>query len=295
MPRKSVRSQPSMAALVKALSKAKVSGKGVYKSRARKTVTGKGFYKGFGGDLGHWLGKGASALTGVQGLDNVGRSLGNWGSSKTGFGAYKLSHNSLVPDIPSISNPNKEGATQIRHKEYIGDLVVPRGTTGAFTIAYTLPLNPALSTSFPWASGIASNFTQYNLNGCIVEFVTQSGELNTSGTSALGNVIMSTQYDSVLPAFVNKQQMLNQEFAISCKPSVNAIHPIECASNQTTIPLLYTRTGAVPTTSSQQLYDLGVVYIAYEGIANTTTADVVVGEIYISYDILLYKPLLNVR
>ena len=296
MPRKATKKAPSvsMAQLVSAVKKASISGKGAYKPRSapRRAVRGRGFYKGFGADLGRALGKGASMLTGVQGLDEVGRNLGSWGSSKTGFGAYNLRHNSLVPEVPSITNPHKEGATQVRHKEYIGDIIVPHGSTGAFTIEYVLPLNAGMSDTFPWLSNIASNFTQWEMNGCLVEFVSQSGELNTSGSSALGNVMLSTNYDSVLPAFTNKQQMLNQEFSISVKPSVNGLHAIECANNQTTIPLLYTRTGAVPSTSSQQLYDLGVCYVAYEGIANTTGVDVVVGEVWITYDILLYKPLL---
>lgn len=105
---------------------------------------------------------------------------------------------------------------------------------------------------------------------------------------------MATQYDSILPPFTSKLQILNQEFSTSCKPSVNAIHPIECAPNQTSIPLLYTRTSAVPTGADQRLYDLGVFYLCTEG-QQGHDATSVLGELWCTYDILLYKPTLSIE
>lgn len=287
MPRKPSQ-KVSTSEIVRAMKSMGVTGKGAYTKkpvRKSKAVQGRGFYKGFGADLGKWIGKGASALTGIPALDVVGEKLGKWGAGKTGWGEYHLSHNSLVPEVPQIHNPKKEGSTQIRHKEYIGDIL----SSVAFKNQYILPINAGLPLTFPWASQIAQNFTQYEINGMLFEYVSTSGDATGSNTG-LGEIMMSTNYDSVLPAFTNKQQMLNQEFSISCKPSVNAIHAIECAKDQTTLPLLYTRNAPVPTGTDQRMYDLGVFYLATQG--NQTDGQVL-GELYVTYDILLYKPLLG--
>lgn len=252
--------------------------------------TGKGFYKGFGQHLGQALGGGLGALLGNAGAGAaIGGALGKLGAKATGWGKYNIVHNSLIASIPQIRNPKKEGMTQIRHCEYIGDV----WSSADFKVQYALPINAAQAQTFPWASKIAQNFTQYEMNGAMFEFRSTSGDATGSNT-ALGSVILATNYDSVLPAFTNKQQMLNQEFSIDVKPSQNVIHPIECANSQSSVSLLYTRTGAVPPNTDQRLYDLGTFYLATQG--NQLDADgnpVNLGELWITYDILLAKPLLS--
>jgi hypothetical protein len=273
-----------------------MAGKGAYKKSTtapykRKSymkgagVSGRGFYKGFGADLGRHIGAFATSATGIPGLSALGEKLGRMGSKATGWGAYKVHHNSLIADIPVVSNPSKEGATQIRHREYIGDVL----SATDFTIQYQLPINASLQSTFPWASVVGSAYQQYQVNGMIFEFVSTSGD-TTSGSTALGNVSMATQYDSILPPFTSKLQLLNQEFSTSVKPSVNGIHPIECAPSQTSIPLLYTRSSSVPSGADQRLYDLGVFYLATEG---QQSAGQVIGELWVTYDLLLYKPQLS--
>jgi len=250
-------------------------------------ITGRGFYKGFGKDLGRFLGGSVSKLTGIPGLSNVGEHLGGYGSKLTGWGAYKLNRNTLItPDVPKMMNANKEGFVQIRHREYIGDVL----SSNQFNVQYSIPLQPGLVQSFPWLAPIANQFTQWQPNGILVEFVSTSGSAIASTNNALGEVVMATQYDSIAPPFVNKQQMLNQEFAVSGVPSSNHIHPIECAKQQSQIQNFYTRSNAVPTGSDQRLYDLGVLYIATQG---QQQAGVTLGELYITYDILLAKPQLS--
>lgn len=278
-------------ALANALKAVKLSGKGAYKKAYprpvhRKAVSGRGFYKGFGKDVGTFLGGLAGSAVGQQSMGSkLGGLLGQKGADMTGWGSYKLSHNSLVPDIPRIANPKSEGATQIRHCEYIGDVL----SSTLFQVQYALPVNAGMPSTFPWASAIANNFTQYQVNGMIFEFRTTSGDATGSNTS-LGEVMMATNYDSVLPPFTTKQQMLNQEFSISVKPSNNAIHPIECAPHQTSIELLYTRSQPSPSNTDIRLYDLGQFFLATQG--NQSDGQTL-GELWISYDILLYKPLLG--
>jgi len=286
---------PSVASIQKALAgmamagkgayypkKSNVSGRGAYKKR---TVRGHGFYKGFGSDLGRFLGGAVGQVTGNPGLSELGSKLGQMGANATGWGAYKVHHNSIMADIPVVSNPHKEGATQIRHREYIGDVL----SSGSFNVQYKLPINVGQQPTFPWASVVGQAYQQFQINGMLFEFVSSSGD-TTSGNTNLGTICMATQYDSVLPPFTTKQQMLNQEFSTSAKPSVNSLHPIECAPNQTSIPLLYTRTQVVPAGTDQRLYDLGQFYLATEG---QQVDNQVLGELWVTYDILLYKPMLG--
>lgn len=288
------RQDKQLKSLERAMKKVKLSGRGAYHKKRHVAsggaVRGRGFYKGFGSDIGKLLG---GAVGGLVGHRDMGAKVGSWlggkGAEMTGFGAYKVAHNSLVAQVPTIANPRKEGATQVRHREYIGQVM----SSQDFKVQYALPINAAQPQTFPWLSQIAQNYTQYEVNGALFEFVSTSGDATGSNT-ALGTVVMATNYDSVLPAFNNKQQMLNQEFSTDAKPSINCIHPIECASNQTTIPLLYTRTGAVPANTDQRLYDLGVFYLATQGNQLDGEGNPIsLGELWITYDVLLYKPLLG--
>ena len=73
-----------------------------------------------------------------------------------------------------------------------------------------------------------------------------SADALNSVNTALGQVIMATDYNAANPPFAQKSEMENYEYGQSAKPSESAIHPIECARLQTTISELYTRAGAVP-------------------------------------------------
>lgn len=241
-----------------------------------------------------------------------------------GQGAYgssqkkTMAHNTLIGQIPRIRNPNREGATQVRHREYICDVTVDSNYQGGFQvfdvglktgtsaagIQPALRLNAGLAGTFPWLSQIARQYTQFQMNGCLVEFVSESSTSNNSGQggSGLGTVMLSTQYNSAAVPFTGKQAMLNEEFAISGKPCQTLVHPIECARDQTTIPLLYTRLNAtLEAGQDPQLYDLGQVTLAYQGITppsgpvppSSTPTVSTIGELWITYDMLLYKPQLT--
>ena len=107
----------------------------------------KGQAKRIGGDLGGILGRGV-------GQEMIGRSVGSFVgqqfASITGFGDYQVRSNSLtgrtvVPDF----GPN---SVRITHKEYLGNI---DGSTAFVGRVY--PLNPGVSTTFPWLAGIARN------------------------------------------------------------------------------------------------------------------------------------------
>jgi len=245
-------------------------------------VSGRGFYKGFGADVGTVVGGLVSRYTGIPGLGDVGRRIGARAAQATGFGSYNIQKNSLImPDPPEVHNQrSKEGAMIVSHREYLTDV---NGSL-AFNIQGTYDLNPGLSDSFPWLSQIANAFEEWEPMGILVEFVTTSGNAISSTNPALGEIILSTQYNSYAPPFTNKQQMLNQIFAVSSVPSQNVIHPVECKPSQNQVSRFYCRNSSA--IGDTRLYDLGRLSVATSGQQAVNA----IGELWITYQIGFYKP-----
>jgi hypothetical protein len=201
----------------------------------------------------------------------------------SGFGDYKVSHNSLMNglyDPPELANL-KSRCTLVRHREYIQDVVASSNFTNS-----VFDINPGLVSSFPWLSQVAQAFEEYYITGMIFEFKTLSADYTTASSAALGYVIMATQYNSLNPAFADKVTMENYEFANSAKPSQSFIHPIECKKSVNPVSELYIRTGSVPSNGDQRLYDLGAFQIATGGNSGTG----VIGELWVTFEVMLCKP-----
>jgi hypothetical protein len=216
-------------------------------------------------------------------------SLANYMLS--GFGDYKVNKNTLLlggMDPPTIMNATSNGGIIVRHREYIADV-----TASVDFVNLSFDINPGLAATFPWLAQIAESFEQYCLRGMVFEFKTTSSDvvLSTNATTALGSVIMATQYNALDVPFIDKRTMENYQYANSCKPSVSMLHPIECAKSQTSVDNLYVRTGAVPVGADQRLYDIGSFQIATTGMQNTGG---VIGELWCSFEIEFYKPKLLV-
>jgi len=132
----------------------------------------------------------------------------------SGFGDYKVNENSLLTGgiaPPEVVNSVNDGGVIIRHREYLGDIPA----TIDFTITRYF-INPGYTLTFPWLSHIATSFEQYKLRGMIFEFKSLSSDavLSSATSSALGAVIMATQYDVLDTPFPNKFTMENYLFQI---------------------------------------------------------------------------------
>jgi len=218
----------------------------------------------------------------------VGTRLGDLVSHITGFGDYEIEGNSIMNGGMSplqVQNSMDRGGYIVRHREYICDIMA----TTAFT-NQEFDLNPGLVTTFPWLAGIAQNFEEYAFRGLIFEFKSMSSDavLSSSTSSALGSVIMATQYNTLSPKFTSKVAMENFQFACSNKPSQTFIHPVECKKSWTPVTQLYVRNGLQAVYSGdQRLYDLGTFNIATVGCQ---AAGGVLGELWASFEIELFKP-----
>jgi len=253
--------------------------------------------KSGGSALGTAIGSALGLALGGPGGAGIGGMLGNAGgqmlSSIFGHGDYQVTN---VPQIKensiALANANNipqfgtgRVAVKFQHREFLGD-VISSATAGAFKID-SYDINPGLSKTFPWLSQVVgASFQQHRINGCTFEFRSMSSDALNSTNTALGSVIMATDYDSADITFTSKQQMENTEYGVSCKPSVNMMHAIECARSQTPVSELYIRAYASRPNTDIRLYDLGRFSIASTGLQGT---NVNLGELWVTYDIDAFK------
>lgn len=238
-----------------------------------------------GGALGGYFGGPPGALAGLQ----AGQLVGHGIKRLTGFGDYKVAQNTLMTGAPpSVSNSKQGsgGAVRISHKEYIGD-ILSSASASTFSIE-KFPIQPGSPKTFPWLSTVANQFQEYELNGMIFHFRSMSADALNSTNTALGSVMLSTDYNAVSPAFASKSEMENAQYANSIKPSESVIHAIECARQSSVLSNLYVRSDEVVSSANDiRFYDLGNFYIASTGMQGTS---VNLGELWVSYDVSLYKP-----
>lgn len=217
----------------------------------------------------------------------VGAEAGRLFRQVTGFGDYKVGSNTLLSSmdrLPSFRNTLQ--GTKVTHREYLGD-VITSPTAGAFQIK-SYPIQPALLTTFPWLANSAENYQEYQLNGLIFEFKSNSYDALASTNTASGTVVMATNYNVLDPPYANKFQMEQSQYVCSGKPSINLLHPVECAKAETPTNILFTRSGLAD--GDYRLYDWGNFQLATVGMQGTSTN---IGELWVTYDITLYKPKLG--
>lgn len=227
----------------------------------------------------------ANQLTDI-GPGGLGRILGGFGDyAPVGVMPKKntLMAEMMVNGPPAIHNTSQRTFI-VRHREYLGDIIT--GADAGFNITH-YAINPALYGTFPWLAQIAQNFEQYRVRGMVFEFKSTSADALNSTNTALGSVIMATEYNSDSDPFASKAQMENHEFASSARQSCSMLHAIECAPRVTTVTELYTRTTSPPAGQDLRLYDLGRFSIATQGQQGSS---VNIGELWVSYEIELLKP-----
>jgi len=226
-----------------------------------------------------------------KGVGKWARAVGGAIGTILGSGDYvtnsePVRYNTLRGDPPQFAS-SKPGNI-VKHREYIGDITTS-GTAGAWS-STSFALNPGMSGAFPWLSNIAQCYQQYKMHGCCFEFISMSADALNSTNTALGSVILATEYNANAPAYTSKQTMENAEFSISTKPSKSVIHMIECARDQSVLGELYVRTiDSTSTSSDLRLSDLGFVQVATTGFQGT---NVNIGELWVTYEVEFLKPYL---
>lgn len=205
-----------------------------------------------------------------------------------GLGAYSggrqvpkaLLEASKVPYVNSITDKG----IIIGHHEFIGDV---SSSVEFKTTRY--PINPGLDITFPWLAGVAPSFQEWDLIGCMLCYNPTSGNAVASTTTTLGAVIGSVAYPLDIAAPSSKIQALGMAGAVSTVPSQTLLIPVETAKSMRMSPNLLVRNAGLPETATKQLYDIANFDLSTVG----SQAACVVGELWISYTVLLKLPTLR--
>jgi hypothetical protein len=202
----------------------------------------------------------------------------------TGMGDYQIRNNTLKGQVPHFGSSKR--SIRIQNREYVSDIT--SGASGAFSIIKKLLIYPTNPDLFPWLSGVAPNYAEYRIHGMLFQYVTTSVDALNSTNTALGKVIMSTQYDPLSVEFHSASEMQNHEFSTVIKPSEETMHMIECDPKQTVLEHLYVRQPDQSlSVGDSRMYDFAKFYLAISGMQ---ASNVTVGELWVTYDIEFFKP-----
>jgi hypothetical protein len=226
------------------------------------------------GQLGSWLSGKAMSLFG----------MGDYSSHESAgtlkLDDSKIESNSLIVGTSPPTVRNRGQAFVFRHREYVAD-VQPSVN---FQVS-SYKINPGNSALFPWLSGLSDGFEEYQITGMLVEY---KPLVSAVSANSIGAVVISTEYNPTKPNFTTKAQMENYEYATSCAPHHCMLHAIECNPQETVAPHKQILFGSVPSGQDPRFYYWANMQVATQGQANTTG---VIGELWVTYEILCYKPI----
>lgn len=170
--------------------------------------------------------------------------------------------------LGSVTTGNVGSNTRLslRRKEYVGDVV---GSVGLTVTKYSV--NPGLSSPYIWGSQIANNYEEYDTMYMAFHYEPEAP------TSVTGVVIIAFDFDAADVAPTTKQQLLTFADNVRVSPWLPASLVLKVADLRKR-GRLFVRNGAIASTDIKT-YDLGNVYVATVGQANTNS----LGEFWIGY------------
>lgn len=179
--------------------------------------------------------------------------------------------------VPMFTSDGKggDGRIRVRHREYIADI---SGSANFSDRAFFI--NPGLSQTFPWLSGISTRYESYLFHMLRFEFET------SVSTATQGTVILAIDYDAADAPAISKQQLLENRGAVRSA----AWAPCQCVADFQDLTKFgvqrYLRHGALLANMDIKTYDVGRLEIGTQGMTGTA----VVGELYAEYDVELMTP-----
>lgn len=169
---------------------------------------------------------------------------------------------------------------RVRHREQL------RGIAGSagFTLT-SFAINPGLSSMFPWLAQIAQNFESYVFRRLDFEFETESP------TTAKGAIYMAVDFDAGDDVAINRQQLMSYANA-QRSPVWDRFKIVSSKGDLKKFGVQrYIRGGVLAANQDIKTYDVGQLEVATDGCADTSE----IGEIYVSYDVDLITPQVNVQ
>lgn len=181
---------------------------------------------------------------------------------------------------PVMSPSTKgDGSVRVRHREYIGDIA---GSVNYACVSYSV--NPGIVATFPWLATIASQFESYSMLALRFDFETMKS------TSTNGSLLMVVDYDSSDGVPSSKQIFMNFNHAVRSPVWSECTFDGDFKEMHKIGPSKYNRSGNLAANLDIKTYDIGNFLLAVQGCADTST----LGELYVSYDVILQSPIMNI-
>jgi len=214
----------------------------------------------------------------------------------TGMGEYQAEANDLLQSSKSTMGVVPQFASQaeehviISRREYVSEIFGPPAGAGqAFTLQ-AFPINPGLERTFPWLSQIAQNYDEYEIHQLVFTFKSTTTESTSATNGQVGMVILNTNYNAGAANFQDKAEMQQYTGVASTRLTESCQHFVECDPTKNSGSVgEYIRANPIIEGQDIKSYDHGKFQIA---IANAAAeyANVSLGELWVSYTILLRKP-----
>lgn len=226
-----------------------------------------------------------AAIGGAFGMPALGSALGGLGgaivSKLTGNGDYTVKSNTVLGIDGHVPEFAKSGRVRIHDRECVAEI----STTTAFTVRQW-EVNPGLALSFPKLAALASKFETFKIHGMVFTFVSTSATAVGSTNTALGSIIMATEYQVGRSNPSNLAEILAMKYVNQAAPSVTQVHGIECDGSENIVQKYIVRAGGVPSGQDMHLFDPCRFLIATQGAQAASVA----GQLFVSYDIEFYNP-----
>jgi len=188
----------------------------------------------------------------------------------------------------SFNGSGRSRSCIVEEDEFIG--AITSGTDGPpTTFAVTsYPLNPGQVSVFPWLSKQAAQWEKYTFEMLEFYYKREVSEFATAGTT--GKIIFSGDYDASDPPPSSKQQMEDTVPHVDCMPSENLKIAFNKALMHPSGVSKYVRPAGLPGSADIKTYDAGILNVATQGIAASTTE---LGELRVRYRVRFEVPILE--
>jgi hypothetical protein len=249
--------------------------------------------------------EGLASAFGIPGAKHLGSAAG-WFTKLLGFGDYEIENNSLMGmqngvqrtpfgrsgmrtnPVPYFQSSEIGSDITFAHREFCFDVM------SSINFANTeLPINPGNPILFPWLSKLALLYEEFQFLGLVFEYKTTSATAVGTVSSAMGAVVMATDYDCYDANYHTKRAIEAAEFSVSGAPYETFMHPVECdpkRNNSRNFFIVNGITNASSAPGDQRNSVLGNFSIARVGQQADNTA---IGELWVTYHVKLSRPILE--
>jgi len=180
--------------------------------------------------------------------------------------------------MPSFKKGSRDGSVTITHREYITDVL---SSVSNFSLFVAEWINPGNVTLFPWLSGLANSYEEYDFRK--LKFVYEP----ITATSSSGAVHMAFDYDAQDANPSTKQQMMNFAGATSGPVWASCSCVFDRQQAKALTPRRFVTPAAAPTGTDPKTYFVSAFYLM---IANCSTGTNAYGELYVEYEVDLFTP-----